>query len=66
MAPERVNLWSVFRSVAAAFFGVQSAKNRERDFTHGKPMHFIVVGLALTAVFIAAVWGAVQLLLRSV
>ena len=60
---ERVGFWSVCKSVGAAFFGVQSAKNRERDFTHGKPVHFIVVGVGLTVLFIAAVWGVVQLAL---
>ncbi len=56
-------LWDVIKSVLASFFGVQSNKNRERDFQHGKPMHFIVVGLVLTLVFILLIWGLVKLVL---
>src|SRR3546814_5790904 len=38
--------------VAASMFGVQSSKNRRRDFTHGNPLHFIVVGLLMVGLFI--------------
>jgi hypothetical protein len=38
-------------SVLAAALGVQSGKNRERDFTRGKPSHFILLGIAFTLVF---------------
>ena len=58
-------LWDTIKSVAAPFFGVQSSKNRNRDFKHGKAAHFIVVGLVATAVFIFAVVLAVRLVLRS-
>lgn len=52
-------------SVAASFFGVQSSKNRERDFKHGKAAHFIVIGLVATAVFVLAVVLAVRLALHQ-
>lgn len=58
-------LWQTVASVAASFFGVQSARNRERDFTKGKPLHFIVVGLAMTLAFILVIWGAVRFALHS-
>jgi hypothetical protein len=61
---ERPNLLSVFKSVLASFFGVQSSKARERDFTHGKPAHYIIVGLILTALFILTVWSVVKLVLH--
>ena len=47
-------------SVLAAMFGVQSNRNRERDFRHGKPAHFILVGLVATLVFVVALWFAVK------
>ena len=53
----------VLRSVLASMFGVQSSRRREADFTHGKPMHYIVVGLLVTVVFILTVWGVVKLVL---
>ena len=43
--------WQMLHSVMAAAFGVQSGKNRARDFTHGKPSHFVVLGILFTAVF---------------
>ena len=58
------NLLNVFKSVLASFFGVQSSKARERDFTHGKPAHYIIVGLIFTAIFILTIWGVVKLVLH--
>ncbi|EKT4557532.1 DUF2970 domain-containing protein, partial [Pseudomonas putida] len=36
--------WQMLHSILAAAFGVQSGKNRARDFTHGKASHFIALG----------------------
>jgi succinate dehydrogenase/fumarate reductase cytochrome b subunit len=55
----------VIGSVLAAFIGVQSEKNRERDFKRGKPWHYIVTGIVLTIVFILIVWSIVRLVLSS-
>ena len=52
---------SVLGSVLASMFGVQSSRRREADFTRGKPMHYILVGLLVTVVFILTVWGVVKL-----
>jgi hypothetical protein len=61
---QRPNFIQVIGSVLAAFFGVQSNKNRERDFKHGKASHFIIAGLLMTGVFVLLVWGVVRLVLR--
>ena len=58
--------FSVVQSVLAAGFGVQSRRNRERDFKHGKAVHFIVAGLIATALFVALVWGLVQIALTTI
>ncbi len=58
------SFWQIVTSVLASFLGVQSSKNRERDFQHGKPGHFIIIGLVLTTVFVLVVWGVVQLVLK--
>jgi hypothetical protein len=58
------SLLSVFGSVLSSMFGVQSSRKREQDFTHGKPSHYIIVGLILTLVFILTVWGVVQLVMH--
>jgi len=59
------SFWQVAQSVGAAMIGVQSKKNRERDFTVGKPIHFIIGGLIGTLVFLVAVWLLVQYLLAT-
>lgn len=56
--------WQMLHSVMAAAFGVQSGKNRARDFTHGKPSHFVVLGILFTAVFALTLFGIVQLVLH--
>ena len=53
-------------SALAAGFGVQSSKNRERDFSRGKPLHFIIIGIVLTALFVLTVIGVVNLVLNLV
>jgi hypothetical protein len=57
--------WSVVQSVAAAMIGVQSSKNKERDFTHGKPIHFIVGGVVGTLMLLLVIWLVVQYLLAT-
>lgn len=52
-------------SVLASFFGVQSEKNRVRDFSAGKPIVFIAVAIVLTLVLVLSLWGIVQLLLKN-
>ncbi len=55
--------WQVLKSVLASFFGVQKEETRQRDFTHGKPSQFIMIGLILTVMFIVMVWLIVQVVL---
>jgi len=57
------NLWDVTKSVLAAGLGVQSRKNYERDFTHGKPWQYIVIGLIGVGLFIAIVVTVVMTVL---
>ena len=52
------------KSTLAAFIGVQSNANRERDFQHGKMSHFIWMGLILGIVFVLTLIGVVQLVLH--
>lgn len=54
-------LRALLQSVLAAALGVQSSKNRERDFTNGKASHFIVAGIVFTFLFIATVATIVNL-----
>ena len=58
------SIWQVLHSVMAAAFGVQSAKNRSRDFTHGKPSQFLILGLLFTGVFALTLYAIVRLVLH--
>ena len=57
--------WRVVQSIGAGMIGVQSSKNRERDFTNGKPMHFIVGGVVGTLLLLLVIWLLVQYLIAS-
>ena len=60
-----LTFWQIAGSAVAAAFGVQSRANRERDFSRGKPIHFIVAGIVFTAVFVLVVASVVHLVLRN-
>jgi len=60
-----LNPLQVVASVFAAGLGVQSSKNRERDFKQGRIGVFIVAGLLFTLLFIGTVAIVVQLVLKG-
>ena len=55
---------SMGSSVAAAF-GVQSYKNRERDFERGDFKKFVISGITLTFVILFSLIGLVQIVLQG-
>ena len=55
----------VVGSVFAAGLGVQSSKNRERDFKQGRFGVFIAAGIIFTLLFIGTVVTVVQLVLKG-
>ena len=63
-APEKVTLWQTVGSVLAAFYGVQSSRAWQRDFSKGNALTFILVGLVMTAAFIGILLGIVHVILR--
>lgn len=63
--PKKTTVLQEIGSVLASFFGVQSSKNRERDFTGGNAKRFVILGLLMTAAFVFAVMLVVKLVLRS-
>ena len=62
---DKPRMFDIIKSVLASFFGVQSDKNRKRDFQQGNPLHFIVAGLFLTVIFILLIVGIVKYILYS-
>ncbi|ABI70242.1 DUF2970 domain-containing protein [Shewanella frigidimarina] len=42
-----MSIWRVFSSTVAAFFGVQTEQNRQKDFQTQSPLPFIIMGIIL-------------------
>ena len=61
----RLNPFQVVSSVLAAALGVQSSKNRERDFKQGRAGTFIAAGIIFTLLFIGTVLTVVNLVLDN-
>lgn len=61
---DKLSFFQVAGSVLASFFGVQKHARRERDFSRGRARDFILVGALFTLLFILAIWGVVQLVVR--
>ena len=60
-----VTLPQVFGSILASFYGVQSSKNRKRDFESGKAGQFIAAGIVMTGVWYLSIYLVVSLVLKS-
>ncbi|WP_257275648.1 DUF2970 domain-containing protein [Endozoicomonas sp. ONNA1] len=56
---------STLQSTLASAFGVQSEKKRKRDFSQGRPAHFIIAGMIGTLVFILILMLVVKLVLSQ-
>jgi diacylglycerol kinase len=63
MADKKLSFIQTFGSVLASFAGIQNNAKRERDFKQGRARDFIAVGALITVLFIAAVYGVVQLVM---
>jgi len=59
------SIWQTFKSVAAAFFGVQTETNRKRDFSQGKLSHFIITGIIAVIIFIACLIAVVSFVIPN-
>lgn len=60
---ESLGFFELLGSTLAAAFGVQSSRNRARDFRRGRPGQFIAMGIAFTVVFVIAMILLVNLVL---
>ena len=61
-----LTLWQMIGSALSAAIGVQSSKNRERDFARGKASHFIMIGVGFTAIFVLLMALLVRFILSQV
>jgi len=53
-APRKGSLVRTLGAVAWSFFGVRKSRDLERDVAELKPVHVVIVGIAVAAVFVVA------------
>jgi hypothetical protein len=63
--PKKPGLGALVKSILAAAIGVQSDKNRHRDFEQGNPLAFIIGGFVFTFLFIATIATIVGFVLSN-
>lgn len=61
---KKPSLLQMIASVCAAMFGVQRGKNRERDFQHGSPLFFALLGIAGATVFVLVMTFIVKVIMK--
>ena len=58
------SLLDVTKSVLWGMLGVQKSANYERDFTHGKPWQYVVIGLVAVGIFIGTLVTIVKVVMN--
>lgn len=61
-----ISFWQLLLSTLAAFIGVQSNANRERDFKYGKISHFIAIGVLFGITFVLTIVTVVKIVMASI
>lgn len=60
---KKITPLSFMGSIFAAWFGVQTKANRDRDFEHGKFHHFIIGGIVFAVLLVLFVIGMVKVVM---
>ena len=63
MTEKKLSFLQTLGSVLASFAGIQNNAKRERDFKQGRARDFIAVGVLITVLFVAGVYGVVKLVM---
>jgi hypothetical protein len=61
---KKISPFSFMGSIIAAWFGVQTKANRERDFEQGKFHHFVIGGIIFAVLFVFFVVGIVKVVMH--
>jgi len=59
MPEHKPNLIQVIKAVLGAMVGVQSERQRQRDFSATSPLPFIIAGIIFTLLFVALLLAVV-------
>lgn len=62
---KKITPLSFMGSIIAAWFGVQTKANRDRDFEQGKFHHFVIGGIIFAVLFVFFVIGVVKVVMHS-
>lgn len=62
---QKPGLGSIVMSTLAAAFGVQSSKNRERDFVKGNLKSYVISGIIFVVVFISTIVMLVKTVIHN-
>ena len=62
---KKVSPFALMGSVVASAFGVQTNKNRERDFQQGKFHHFVIGGIIFAVLFVLFIVGVVKIVMSA-
>jgi len=60
-----LSLRQLIGSVLAAMLGVQSDKNRQRDFQAGDPKHYIIIGIIVALLMVGGLIMVVNLVMAN-
>ncbi len=58
-------LKDILLSTISAAFGVQSSKNRERDFAKGNLKSYVISGILFVVIFISSIVALVKFIIRQ-
>jgi hypothetical protein len=61
----KVPLGRTLLAVLWSFFGVRKAKDLERDVTELNPLHVVIAGVVVAALFVGMLFMLVQWVIRS-
>jgi DUF2970 family protein len=63
--PRTASFKRTLLAVLWSFFGVRKSRDLERDVTELKPLHVVIVGVLVAAVFVGVLFMLVQWVIRS-
>ncbi|MEN8261706.1 MAG: DUF2970 domain-containing protein [Pseudomonadota bacterium] len=63
MNNDKISFFEIVRSVVASMIGIQSEKNRERDFKKGSASVYLAAGIIGTIIFVLILYAIVSAVL---
>lgn len=61
----KASLWRTLQAVAWSFFGVRKSRDLQRDLSELNPLHLVVAGLVVAALFVGVLIALVKWVIAS-